>query len=145
MASLKKILSEKGFQVLQLERTLTDHFAILGVLNGVRGRFILDTGASNTCVSMDRAEQFGMQSELSEVKAAGAGAVDMETHVSAGNHLQLGAWECSDLQVVLFDMRHVNQALGSQEEAEVDGILGADLLHRGRAVIDYHKERLYLK
>ena len=145
MASLKKLLGERGYHILQLERTSTDHFALSGDLNGIRGRFILDTGASNTCVSMDRAEQFSMQSELSEVKAAGAGAADMETHVSAGNHLQLGQWECHDLQVVLFDMRHVNQALGNQEEAEVDGILGADLLHRGKAVIDYHKARLYLK
>lgn len=145
MASLKSFLLDEGFLELPLQRTRTDHFALQGTLNGVRGRFILDTGASNTCIGMDRITHFGLLSEASEIRAAGAGAVNMETLVSAGNTLVLEQWEHEDLQVVLFDLSHVNQALESQEESPVDGILGADILHLGRAVIDYDSCRLYLK
>ncbi|MCO5724917.1 retropepsin-like aspartic protease [Robiginitalea marina] len=145
MASLKKFLKESGFVSVKMKRTPTGHLEISATLNGVKGRFILDTGASNTCVSLDRAEKFGLVSEASEVKAAGAGAVDMEARVSGHNSLQLGRWKKSRLQVVLFDMSHVNHALTSQESGEVDGIIGADILKKGKAVIDYRKYRLYLK
>jgi hypothetical protein len=145
MASLKKFLLDKGFSFLNLERTGTDHFALQGLLNGLPGRFIVDTGASNTCVDLDRAEGFRMQSVVSEIRAAGAGAVDMETQVSAGNLLEFGSWQQADLDVVLFDLSHVNQALTSHDEPAVDGILGADILRKAEAVIDYRKNRLFLK
>ena len=57
----------------------------------------------------------------------------------------LGSWERSGLQIVLIDLSHVNQALANHEAPEVDGILGADVLRLGRAVIDYEKNRLFLK
>ncbi len=145
MASLKKFLLSQGFSVLELERTQTDHFAIAAEINGVAGRFIVDTGASNTCVGLDRIAHFGMESEGSEIKAAGAGSSELETAVSAGNRLLIGTWEQTGLQVVLIDLSHVNQALANHEAPPVDGILGADVLRLGRAVIDYEKNRLFLK
>lgn len=145
MASLKKFLLSRGFGVLEMERTQTDHFAIEAELNGVAGRFIVDTGASNTCVGLDRTDHFGMASEGSEIKAAGAGSAELETAVSAGNRLMLGTWERAGLQMVLIDLSHVNQALANHQAPPVDGILGADVLRLGRAVIDYEKNRLFLK
>lgn len=145
MASLKKFLKENGFVSVKLKRTSTNHLEIRATLNGVKGCFIVDTGASNTCVSLDRADKFGLVSEVSEVKAAGAGAVDLEARVSGHNSLQLGPWKKSRLQVVLFDMSHVNHALTSQEAEAVDGIIGADILQKAKAVIDYRKYRIYLK
>lgn len=145
MASLKKFLLDKGFSFLDLERTGTDHFALHGLLNGLPGRFIVDTGASNTCVDLERAEAFHMQSTVSEIRAAGAGAVDMETQVSTGNILEFGTWQQADLDIVLFDLSHVNQALTSHDEPAVDGILGADILRRSVAVIDYGTDILFLQ
>lgn len=145
MASLKKFLLARGFSVLELERTQTDHIAVQASLNGVAGRFIVDTGASNTCVGLDRLTHFGMESETSEVKAAGAGSAELETAVSPHNHLVVGEWEQPGLQVVLIDLSHVNQALVAHLAEPVDGILGADVLRLARAVIDYRKNRLYLK
>ena len=145
MASLKKFLLAQGFSVLKLERTQTDHFTVQAVLNGVEGRFVIDTGASNTCVGLDRMARFEMVSEVSEVKAAGAGSAELETAVSADNHLLVGTWEQEGLQVVLIDLSHVNQALVAHQADPVDGILGADVLRLGGAVIDYRKNRLFLK
>ena len=55
MASLKKHLKEKGFVPVQMRRTSTDHFEVDAILNGEPGRFIVDTGASNTCVALEHA------------------------------------------------------------------------------------------
>ncbi len=145
MASLKKYLKKKGFIPVKMSRTTTDHFEVDAHINGVAGRFIVDTGASNTCLAQELAEQFGLVSEGAEVKAAGAGASDMEARISKKNSIKIGAWKREKLPVVLFDLSHVNHALISQESGAVDGIIGADVLNKGRAVIDYRKKMLYLK
>ena len=145
MASLKKYLKKKGFVPVQMTRTPTEHFEVAVLLNGVPGRFIVDTGASNTCVDMDKAERFGLVSEPTEVKAAGAGAIDMEARIAKDNRLEVGSWKKKGLPLVLFDLSHVNHALGSQESGPVDGIIGADVLKKGKAVIDYKKQTLFLK
>ncbi|SFB87008.1 Aspartyl protease [Flagellimonas taeanensis] len=145
MASLKKFLTSKGYIRIPLVFTETNHFEIVAKINGISGKFILDTGASNTCVGMDKIEFFQMASEATDIKAAGAGATEMETLISSKNKIQLGDWKKGKLKIVLFDLVHVNQALVSHKALPVDGIIGADVLKKGKAVIDYNKKCLYLK
>jgi hypothetical protein len=145
MPSLKKYLKHKGFISIKLSRTQTDHFEVKATLNGVRGSFILDTGASNTCVGLDKAERFGLISEPSDIKAAGAGSSEMEARISSENSFELGRWKKKKLPVVLLDLSHVNFALTSRESEAVDGIIGADVLRKASAVIDYKKKMLFLK
>jgi hypothetical protein len=57
----------------------------------------------------------------------------------------LGKWKKKKLKIVLFDLTHVNEALVSHKALPVDGILGADILKRGKAIIDYGKNCVYLK
>ena len=145
MTSLKKFLKSKDYIKVPLVFTETNHFEIVAKINGVSGKFILDTGASNTCVGMDKIELFKMVSEATDIKAAGAGATEMETLISAKNKIQIGDWKKNQLKIVLFDLVHVNQALISHNALPVDGIIGADVLKKGKAVIDYNKKCLYLK
>ena len=145
MKSLKKFLKTKRYTNIPLALTATNHFEVSAEINGISGRFILDTGASNTCIGMNKIEFFNLISEASEVKAAGAGATEMETLVSNKNKIQLGKWKKKRQQIVLFDLVHVNEALTAHQALPVDGIIGADILKKGRAIIDYDKKQLYLK
>ncbi len=145
MRSLKKILEKKNYSWVPLLLTDTNHFEIKATINGVSGRFILDTGASNTCVGTDKADLFKLVAEQSEVKAAGAGARDMETLISDRNRIEIGGWKRKKQKIVLFDLVHVNQALIDHQALPVDGIIGADILKKAKAIIDYSKGRLYLK
>jgi len=145
MKSLKKFLRSKAYERIPLILTETNHFEINARINGVSGRFILDTGASNTCVDMGKVEFFKMISKTSDIKAAGAGATEMETLVSNTNRIEIGNWSKKKQKVVVFDLVHVNQALTSHNALPVDGIIGADILKRGKAVIDYDKQCLFLK
>ncbi len=145
MSSLKKILETRKYHRIPLTLSKTNHLEVTAEINGIAGRFILDTGASNTCVGIDRGDFFDLISEDSEVKAAGAGATNMETMVSANNEISLGCWKKKRQQVVLFDLVHVNQALTLHEALAVDGIIGADLLKKAKAVIDYSTASLYLR
>lgn len=145
MTSLKKVLRKKKYIKIKLKKIVTNHLELEASINGVKGRFILDTGASNSCVGLDLIEHFNLISEESEIKAAGAGATGMETQKSENNTLQIGKWETNRSHLVLFDLTHVNTALKEHNAKEVHGIIGADILQSGKALIDYDKKVLYLK
>lgn len=145
MASLKKFLLKKNYTRVPLTLTATNHFEIIAKINGITGRFILDTGASNTCVGFDKIEFFNLTSKESKIKAAGAGATDMETLISTKNQIEIGTWKKSKLKIVLFDLIHVNEALTTHKALPVDGIIGADILKKAKAIIDYNKRVVYLK
>ena len=61
------------------------------------------------------------------------------------NKLQIGKWISKSSPIVLFDMTHINKALSERNIKAVDGIIGADILKKGKAIIDYEKSKLYLK
>lgn len=145
MKSLTKILLEKGYIKIPLVFTKTNHFEVVAKLNDTEGRFILDTGASNTCVGFDCIKHFDLISKDSEIKASGAGATDMLTQISKKNILQIGDWKKHKVSIVLFDLNHVNSALTLHEAMPVHGIIGADVLKKGKAIIDYDKKMLFLK
>ena len=145
MASLKKTLLKKKYVAIKLKRIVTNHLEVKGQINGVKGRFILDTGASNSCVGIDLQEYFKLEVQESEIKAAGAGAIGMETLESKKNSLLLGEWKINSFSLVLFDLSHVNSALEQHKAKSVHGIIGADILEKGKAVIDYKKKIVYLK
>jgi predicted aspartyl protease len=145
MKSLKKFLKAKNYIQVPLDLTATDHFEIIAKINGITGRFILDTGASNTCVGLDKIEYFELVSKNSKIKAAGAGATNMETQISTKNTIEIGQWSQEKVKLVLFDLVHVNEALISHKAQPVDGVVGADVLKKGKAIIDYDKKCVYLK
>jgi len=143
--SLRKFLLEKGYTRIKLTKIRTNHYAMHLKINGKKGFFIVDTGASSSCVGLDAVENFDLKAEDSEVKAAGAGAVNMETKVAFKNVLEIGSWRKKKVALILFNMSHVNAALIQHKAAPVDGIIGADILKKGLAVIDYDKDCMYLK
>jgi len=145
MKSIEKILKKKKYIKIKLKKIATNHLELKAKLNGVKGRFILDTGASNSCVGLDLIEYFNLDAQESETKAAGAGATDMETQQSDDNTLIIGDWKTKKCHLVLFDLSHVNTALVKHEAKEVHGIIGADILRKGKAFIDYNQNVLYLK
>lgn len=145
MASIKKVLKKKKYIKIKLKKIVTNHLELSAKINGVKGKFILDTGASNSCVGLDLIDHFKLISEESEIKAAGAGATDMETQKSENNNLQIGKWKTNNCNLVLFDLTHVNTALTQHSAKEVHGIIGADILESGKAFIDYNKKMLYLR
>ncbi len=145
MASLRQFLLAKKYHRIKLKVTATNHLEIKASINGVEGNFILDTGASNSCIGKDEAEHFNLFSEDSDVRAAGAGATNMLTQVSYKNTVKIGDWEKRKIDLVLFNMKHINQALADHKADVIHGIIGADVLEKGKAVIDYKRKCVYLK
>ncbi len=145
METLQDFLIDKGYSKVKLKLTNSNHFEMRASINGVKGRFILDTGASNSCVGFEAIQRFNLKVQDSEIKAVGAGASDMMTKISATNELKIGKWRKKRVALILFNLMHVNNGLINHNSDPVDGIIGADVLRKGKAVIDYGKKYLYLK
>lgn len=145
MSMLAPFLEDKGYSKVKLKFTKTNHFEIRASINGVKGRFILDTGASNSCVGFEAIDRFNLSVKDSEIKAVGAGASNMQTKISSSNKMKIGKWKKNRVALVLFNLTHVNEGLISHNANPVDGIIGADILKKGKAIIDYDKKYLYLK
>ena len=145
MEDLHKVLKKEKYRKVKFKITKTQHLLIKAKINGVSGNFILDTGASNTCIGFESIAYFELSAKKSKTKASGAGGTGMETQISSHNHLQLGSWKNTDFNLVIFDLSHVNEALKSYKAKAVHGIIGADVLLEGKAIIDYYNHYVYLQ
>lgn len=145
MKNLPEILKKENYKKIKFKLTKTQHLLIKAKINGVVGNFILDTGASSSCVGFESIDYFNLVAKKSKTKASGAGATGMFTQISHKNNLQLGTWKGIDFNIVIFDLSHVNEALTSHKVKPVRGIVGADVLMKGKAIIDYYNCCLYLQ
>ena len=145
MNTLYQFLRSRGYTRVRLLTLPTNHYVVIATLNGTEGRFILDTGASTTCVSTELATHFHLNPKPSEEKASSASANELDTEVAHHNELLIGSWFSKRRPVVLFDMQAVNHALQKHHIETVDGIIGADILQSVNAIIDYKNDWLYLK
>ncbi len=144
MQELKDYLADQGYVRVKLKKTITNHFEIRARINKIRGRFILDTGASKSCVGIEDADNFKLMTEESEHKASGAGPSEIDTLMSQKNTLEIGKFKLKNTELILIDLQHINNALQKQNAEPVHGIIGADILIESKAIIDYDKKYLYL-
>jgi len=142
---LRNFLEEAGFFRIPLKKLATGHYLFPAKINNVLGNFILDTGASTSCVGFSNSAHFGLIGEESIIMAAGAGAINMETMLSRNNKFEIHNREIRNMDFVLFDLSHVNEALVQVHQGPVHGIIGADFLKEYRAVIDYGRNCFYIK
>ena len=142
---LRALLEQQKFHRIPLQKLATGHYKFQVKVNNKKGSFILDTGASTSCIGFKQANYFLLKGEVSEVKAAGAGAINMETEIARNNHVKIGEKALKNIDLILFNLTHVNEALSQVDEDAIDGIIGADLLKQCQAKIDYGRNCLYIK
>lgn len=145
MKKFQEILKKEKYKKINFKVSKTQHLLIKARINGIKGSFILDTGASNSCVGFESISLFQLKAGKSKTKASGAGANGMETQLAKDNKLQLGKWKNNEFHLVIFDLTHVNLALIQHKAKPIHGIIGADILLAGKAIIDYYNHCLYLK
>jgi predicted aspartyl protease len=145
MKNLPNILKKGNYKKIKFKVTKTQHLLIKASINGIKGKFILDTGASSSCVGFDSVALFLLKAKKSKTQASGAGATGMLTQIAVDNQLQLGSWKHQSFELVIFDLSHVNEALIQHKSKPVHGIIGADILMKGKGIIDYFNHYLYLQ
>ena len=142
---LKTFLQENSYSSVTFKRIKTNHIQIKAEINGIKGIFIIDTGASNTCIDLENHKLFKIFPKESPEKASSATAEISKTMISKSNKIKIGKWMKKNISIVLFDMAFINKTLFDQGAKRVNGIIGSDLLKKGNAIIDYSNNKLFLK
>ncbi len=145
MSALKGFLKDKGYCKIKLEKLTSNHRRLEASINGIKGSFILDTGASSSCIDFKDLDRFEVEVNDLSIRAAGAGDSNMQGSVSFGNKLKVGAWKTKEFNLVAIDLSHVNEALSQEGIKPTDGVMGADFLEQSGAIIDFEKNKLYLR
>ena len=109
-------------------------FYLDAVVNGVNGRFLLDTGAQDSCIHRASLEKFGLEAETDSGDARGIGGrVDVKrTEVLSfviGGKI---AVEPGPINVVMDD-----------NAVDFDGVIGMNLLDRLRVTVDFGDDTLH--
>ena len=142
--TLNQFLKSEGYSSVKLIFLETKHYLVEANVNSIKGRFILDTGASNSCICTSLEDKFKIISKESKEKASSATSQMTHTKISKSNIIQIGKWE-DKINLISFEMNHINNALSQKKIDPIDGIVGADILKKSKAVLDYKTNKLYLK
>jgi len=144
-ADLNAFLLAKKFKPISMQKLITGHLYTEAIVNGVKGRFLIDTGAGATVIEIKRKELFKMKGVDSKDKATGAGGTGLAVQESINNKFSIGEYVFGSDTLRMMNLDHVNVALKGIGVQEIDGVIGADILTAGMAVIDYKNLILYLK
>jgi len=122
------------------------HIFISAVINSLEARLLVDTGASRTVFDAERIKAFLSKEnhnfEKIDKLSTGLGTNTMESHTVVLEEFILGETTFNDYLAVVLNMEHVNHSYLLLGNPPIDGVLGGDLLHELKAVIDYRKKEL---
>ena len=125
--------------------TNSNHILIKCEINYISGIFIIDTGASNSCINYLSASKFNVEFKKSNETASSATNEINETYFSKNNKLKIGDFQKNDFDLVLFDMTFINNSLKEKGVSDVDGIIGGDILNELNVCINYKKKEISLE
>lgn len=86
----KKIDTKNTYQKVKLHATPSRHLQIIAKINGVKGYFIVDTGASNSCIDIKKSDKYLINPKKSKEKTIGAGHDVIETYTSDKINISIG-------------------------------------------------------
>jgi len=122
------------------------HIFVEAVINGRIARLLVDTGASRTVFDEKKIKAYLSRKNNNFAKldklSTGLGTNTMESHTVILKEFSLGDTTFKDYVAVVLNMEHVNQSYQMIGHLQIDGVLGGDLLHELRAVIDYRRKQV---
>lgn len=142
---LKDLLNNQQFVKVKLYKIKTQHLICFGSINNVKATFLIDTGASNSCISLENIDVYDLKTEGEKFEASGASDKKMEAILSKECGFKLGRFSMKKQKFVLLDLNHINSLLESQNVKKINGIIGAEFLKATKAIIDYDNLDLFLK
>ncbi len=146
VAAFASQLEADGYQAVPMTRHGDAHLTVDVRLNDVPGTFILDTGAGRSVIDRAAQARFDRSGQAQAGgRATGAGGTDLALATLPGSRLRIGAYQDDAFTVHFLALDHVNTAFRQRGVGAVDGVIGADILKRGAAIIDYPGLRLYLR
>ena len=144
-SELGTFLKERNYAAIQLGKLISGHLYLTAEVNDSTAIFILDTGAGATVMEEKREAKFNLTTSSSKDEAVGAGGSNLALKEASIQNLKIEDYVLHDFDIYLMNLDHINNAFKQGGLPEIDGVIGADILTKGKAVIDYENLILYLK
>jgi len=139
------MMNSVKFELLPIEED-GYHIFVEALINRGTARLLVDTGASRTVFDKEMIKKFLNKENHSFEKidklSTGLGTNTMESHTVILEEFCLGETTFTDYLAVVLNMEHVNQSYRMLGNLPIDGVLGGDLLHELKAVIDYRRKQV---
>ena len=137
------VMLSKGYDEVNLFKTKTGHITATIFVNGKPCVFLIDTGGGATLIDKSKRHKFGLEASKTGDYAAGIGSVSALVRTSAT--FQINCYDIEENDLYLMDISYVNNEFRKNHARQVDGMLGTDFLDKYGAVIDYCRQKLYLR
>jgi predicted aspartyl protease len=134
----------RKFVLVPFVREKSRHISVEARLRGRPVRFIVDTGAGVTCVDSTALARFKLELSAASRKGGGVGSSTMKMSYVARHDLELAGVDLSAVKLISLDLSHVNAGFKREKVKPVVGVLGANVLWRHQAVIDYARGLMLL-
>jgi hypothetical protein len=139
-------LIEEGYTGIPMRETLLGHLELKGRINNIETSFLLDTGAANTVVGIDFVREYEFAFTETEHKGGGVGTSSLDIYQLDSAELYLENFQITGCTVFAVDLSHVHASLTAKGETNLPaGVIGADILMKHQAIINYPLKMLFLK
>ena len=139
-------MNKKKYTRIPLRINVIGHLEADVTIDQVLTVFLIDTGASNSVIDIDFARENLMEFAAIDEQGGGVGTSEMALFHSRVALFKISNFEIPSFDLYATDFQHVKESLAKKGIASsCNGVIGADILIRYKAAIDYKKKRLYLK
>lgn len=144
--ALGEFLGPRGYAAVPLQSHASPHMEVTARINGVPGRFLVDTGAQITVVNTGSLHHFHLSAVKTGVRVYGAvGGPGERIEAAMATRLQLGPCEFTPFLLGVSNLSALNQGRSARHTGPFDGIIGADVLQSAAFVIDCPSLVLYAR
>lgn len=128
-------LEDHNFHIL-IETTLS---------KGIKGKWVVDTGASKTVFDVNQSEHFSIvEMGNTEIQSAGLGEGNIDTQIGELHVLTIGDVELLNEPVALIDLSFINEIYNRFTYESIVGLIGSDFLVKHDAVVNFKKKEIKL-
>jgi hypothetical protein len=145
MTNLENFLFKQGYIAISINRSNVGHFEVVVLLNDQQLLLLVDTGASKTVLHIPILESLGISLNESNNCGGGLGTSRAAVNVGTIEKLTIGSLQIKTFPINAMDLSHPISTIEARGGKKIDGVLGADILGLGSAIIDYGESKLYLK
>ncbi len=143
---VSEFLLEQNYLEIPLQKLASGHETVPASINGVRGLFVLDSGAGRSIIHNQQAEKFGLteSSQIGTGSSAGAGgAFGYQRY--AIESLVLDQQLLAKSYIDIADLGTVTKQFQDSLGIDIDGVIGQDVLIENNSIIDVAGSRLFIK
>lgn len=124
---------------IKLKMNGVNYLIVKGLVNGKEIPFIIDTGASCSMIDKEWAEKLNLKLNKSNGKTIGYGSSSFDLSIIKKLEIEIDGQVFKVSKAMCSDLSNVNKTLKREGAKPIAGLIGADILMKYKALIDYDK------